>query len=480
MFGGLMKTTSLAALLAAAGLAVSGFSAQAADLGGNCCADLEERIAELEATTARKGNRKVSLTVSGQVNQSVLIWDDGQESKAYVVDNESSRSRVRFLGSAKIDPSWSAGYLLELGTRGNREDTVSQVPVVSNGVTVAGGSTGVGSKVVDVRHSAFWINNKDLGKVWLGQTSDAADGITEITLANTLHFATPEVSDQVNGFQLRNPNGTLGAQFSALWNGGRSGANPGEGDRFNVAKYETPTIGGFIASASWGEADQWAVGLRYAGEFSGFKLAAGIAYADSHTQIGVSSSTNLPQNSYRGCARLINNGVASSAQSCDELGLSASLMHVPTGLFVSGAYGFKEDDNRNLVTGINLATPIRKRDDFYLIQAGIEQKFFPLGRTTIFGEYFDGKYGPDNSTPATGNVSIQSSTRACNFTGCTGYLTSTEVSFWGIGFNQNIEAASMDMYVLFRDITADAHSSGGQSSAYNDFRYVSTGAIIKF
>ncbi len=32
----------------------------AADLGGDCCADLEERIAELEATTARKGNRKVS------------------------------------------------------------------------------------------------------------------------------------------------------------------------------------------------------------------------------------------------------------------------------------------------------------------------------------------------------------------------------------------------------------------------------------
>ncbi|WP_334148124.1 hypothetical protein [Hyphomicrobium sp.] len=40
----------------------------AADLGGDCCADLEERIAELEATTARKGNRKVSLEVYGHVN----------------------------------------------------------------------------------------------------------------------------------------------------------------------------------------------------------------------------------------------------------------------------------------------------------------------------------------------------------------------------------------------------------------------------
>ena len=72
MNGGLLKTsTSYVALLAAAGLFVGGVampSAKAADLGGDCCADLEERVAELEATTARKGNRRVSLTVTGQVN----------------------------------------------------------------------------------------------------------------------------------------------------------------------------------------------------------------------------------------------------------------------------------------------------------------------------------------------------------------------------------------------------------------------------
>src|SRR4030042_1840277 len=64
-----MKKSSLCALVAAGLLAggLSAGSASAADLGGNCCADLEERIAELEATTARKGNRKVSLTISGWV-----------------------------------------------------------------------------------------------------------------------------------------------------------------------------------------------------------------------------------------------------------------------------------------------------------------------------------------------------------------------------------------------------------------------------
>ena len=44
----------------------------AADLGGSCCADLEERVAELEATSVRKGNRNVSLQVYGQVNRALL------------------------------------------------------------------------------------------------------------------------------------------------------------------------------------------------------------------------------------------------------------------------------------------------------------------------------------------------------------------------------------------------------------------------
>lgn len=66
------------ALTAAAILAAAGASTpiQAADLGGDCCADLEERAAELEATTSRKGNRKVSLTISGYVVQEVTWWDD--------------------------------------------------------------------------------------------------------------------------------------------------------------------------------------------------------------------------------------------------------------------------------------------------------------------------------------------------------------------------------------------------------------------
>ena len=125
-----MNKYSLSALVAA-GLVAGGLStgsASAADLGGNCCADLEERIAELEATTARKGNRKVSLTVSGWVGQQVMWWDDGAESNAYVTDLGSTLgSHVKFTGQATILPGWSAGYVLHIEAIGSDSLTTSQI-----------------------------------------------------------------------------------------------------------------------------------------------------------------------------------------------------------------------------------------------------------------------------------------------------------------------------------------------------------------
>ncbi len=119
MYGGLLKTASAAAILAAAGL-FGASSAKAADLGGDCCADLEERVAELEATTVRKGNRKVSVTLSGFVGHNVMYWDDGVRSDTYIGDGGNYGSRFRFVGSAKISPTLSAGFLYEFGIQNNR------------------------------------------------------------------------------------------------------------------------------------------------------------------------------------------------------------------------------------------------------------------------------------------------------------------------------------------------------------------------
>ena len=124
MFGGLTKTSSRIAIAAALGLTLGGFAmkatpAKAADLGGDCCADLEERVAELEATTVRKGNKKVSVTLSGWVIKSMNFWDDGVDSGFAVGDKDYDLgSRFAITGSATISPGWSAGYNLTVTTGG--------------------------------------------------------------------------------------------------------------------------------------------------------------------------------------------------------------------------------------------------------------------------------------------------------------------------------------------------------------------------
>src|SRR5688500_11445963 len=90
MTAGLSRFTSLFAFCSVVAMLVgSGAIAHADGLprGGSCCADLEERVAELEATTARKGNRKVSLTISGQVTTQLMAWDNGIDSDTYIVDS---------------------------------------------------------------------------------------------------------------------------------------------------------------------------------------------------------------------------------------------------------------------------------------------------------------------------------------------------------------------------------------------------------
>ena len=120
------RALTWALVLAAAVLSTGVQPAAAADLGGNCCADLEVRIAELEATTARKGNRKVSLTVSGWVNEAIFFWDDGVEKNAYVGTNELEQSSFRLNGEAKITEGWTAGYILEVGASSNGSRSFSQ------------------------------------------------------------------------------------------------------------------------------------------------------------------------------------------------------------------------------------------------------------------------------------------------------------------------------------------------------------------
>jgi len=299
-----MRTYSLSALVAA-GLLAGGLatSANAADLGGNCCADLEERIAELEATTARKGNRKVSLTVSGWVGQQVSFWDDGIESNTYVHDLGSTLgSHVKFTGSAQISAGWSAGYVLQIEAISNDSLTMSQdVPngpglynFLADQDTSRGGQT-------QVIQSYWFVKSDHLGKVSIGQQSQASDNTAILVDGSGSLVPANWVAFDTRAFFIRLSDGGHLNQIWGLAGGGCASMGGVWGDcnglTQNVVRYDSPTFAGFSISASWGEDDMWDIAGRYAGEHHGFKLAAAAAYNE------VNSSGYASANSVTGAAR---------------------------------------------------------------------------------------------------------------------------------------------------------------------------------
>ena len=468
MTGSLKKTTSRLAIATIA--SVIGTGAFAADLGGNCCADLEERVAELEATTARKGNRKVSLTVSGQVNEAIIFWDDGYEKNAYVVSNNNSRSRFRFVGDAKINNDWSAGYLLEIGVRYANSGSRNQT-------TPGGGSN---ANQIDVRHSAWWLENKQLGRVWVGKTSSATDGITEINLANVNTVGSGDA--WIGGFFLRNGNGTLSDRkwnnitpsFAGAWNM--------DGDRNTVVRYVSPTFMGFTTSSAWGEDDFWDTALRYAGEFNGVRIAAGIGYKQQLDNVGKTGSDGDL------CADKNAGNPNVSTVDCHVISGSASAMHVPTGLFLTGAYSEYTDKNRKALYGANVGD----KDKYWMIMSGIERNWFGIGLTTLYGEYARHETGAGLTStggsscgsfgPAAGSITNPGP----GVQGGLGCLSSANVDLWGLGINQQVTAANMDMYVSYRhfdpEVNTSAKGAGAGSARANvqDFQAVMMGAIIRF
>jgi predicted porin len=457
MFKKLLLTTAFSLVL----LPVGG-AANAADLGGDCCADLEERVATLEATTARKGNRKVSLTISGYVSQQLWLWDDGDESDVYVADNLNDLgSRINFSGNAKINSEWSSGYHINLGF--GVDNAFADQTNDDNG----GGG-------VFVDQAFLWVKSEKLGKVSWGLQSQASDNRSLIPgmQTGTLLQTTGHVIFDTGGLLLRPKGGAngvagrsatpLGAFGSCV---GTRGIFGGEcsGDRTNSVRYDTPTIAGFTLSASWGEDDFWDVAFSYVNTWGDFKVAASGSYSE-----------NSDEDRFNGAF-----GSADADASYAHVG--GTLFHNPTGLFVYGSYGHEDAD----VAGA-------PDSDHWYVQAGIKTKLNSLGSTTFYGEY--GQYldmygalfrtGDGSLCGAFNGITGTALDAACaNAADNTVNITDSELTRFGLGVVQSIDAASMQVWLKWVHYELDVDFSDAGVAGKQEFEDVNSfmaGGVIFF
>lgn len=414
--------------------------ARAADLGGDCCADLEERIAELEATTARKGNRKVSLTISGYVAHEITYWDDGEESNIYIHGlGPTQASHFKLNGQAQIAPGWTAGYLMRI-------QNLTDNPFGRRGTEAMDQNSDDFSQGVDVQMSYWYVQSKDYGKVSVGRQAHAAKSVamftdqsgTQVIDNYTFLSGFPQFIIRSEGDL--DPAGLTWGQLAFC----HSQAVPLGGDCNGLVmegvRYDSPVFAGFSASASWGEDDFWEVGGRYAGELHGFKVSLGVGYSVMQDENTTGASVTTRKDS-------------------EYFQAGGYAQHLATGLFLHGAYGFEENNDAVLMA----SGRVLQDGEHWYVKAGIRQKWLPLGATVLYGDYAEYL---DQLGPTALNLGADSST----------------LTRYGGGIAQEIDAAAMLMYLKYQHYSADIDGANLDPSVTDleDVDFVSFGALIAF
>jgi hypothetical protein len=292
MVRGLLKAGSALAIVAAS-VAIS-MPANAADYGGDCCADLEERVAELEATAVKHGNRKVSMTISGSVTEAVIFWDDGVANDVNVIVPDYNGAGFKFAGEGKVNGDVSVGYVMALDVR---------VGDPGDGGDLQSGVNG-GSKVA-VGDEFVYLASASAGRLTIGKRGDAYGSARNYDSV---------VTDDAAGITMIN---AAGVDTGKGWGDVLGGLGDTGG---MIVRYDSPSLAGFTLGVSWGNDDVAAGYVGYAGSFSGTNVSVAVGALDN-----MSGATGVVRYSVNG-----------------------SISNDASGLFLQGAYETEDATDKSV------------------------------------------------------------------------------------------------------------------------------------
>ena len=407
--------------------------AKAAELGGNCCADLEERIAELEATVVHSS---ADFTMTGEINRSLLFWDDRRDQDVYYVGS----AEINLEASHEFGNGWEASLLLVHELLTPEADTVDQTQSSEADPDSDGAETFIG------------IGNEKLGELNLGYANSVTDDIDNINLSHSGAAGDASVEDWNGMFFLRfRGSSDLGP---LRWEDFIDG--PTAGETLSLIRYTSPTLHGFTFGAAIGADDYWDVALRYSREFADvLTVKGGIGYWK-------------------------NTGEEFDAEEPTEdegWGSSIALQHVPSGLNIAFNYGTQSHTDYCVEPGA-VTGRCRGDDRFYYIRGGIVRNDLTArGYTSFYGEYYRGlkdfNESDDEVLPALELNALEAVE-----------LSNSAATVWGFGVVQEVKAISAKVYLGYRhyQLDVDLINGGGSVAArqIEDFSVVMAGTLIEF
>ncbi|HZP08436.1 hypothetical protein, partial [Methyloceanibacter sp.] len=427
-----------------------------------------------------KGNKKVSVTLYGKVNRAVMFWDDGAESNIYSVDNSYESTRLGLKGKAKISGDWSAGYKLEMEIRSAASESVNQID--DDDGTRSGGVLGNESRLLLLRHSYMYLNNKKLGEVRWGLTYMPKDDVTKDTDVTELEDTMTSDNHMNRGFFLR-PKGfntEVGGAGQLKWQAiSQCYSSTSAFDcstRRNAVTYWSPSFfgsedgKGFTASWGWSEDDIWGAALRYTDTWGkNWEVGAGIGYEKSRDENQQNSGGGL--NNFK--------------RDIDEWAGMGSIKHVPTGLFVFSAFSFSDTNDSNRDHAGVFDGKDSPDMNAWDIRGGIQRKFAmfgldQLGETSLFGGYLEINDGVGGACGAS---------RLCNSGTFPDLfipteITGSKVSRWYLGYDQSMVNGYLHLYGVYQHLTAEVDLIDSSQNKVNepldDFDLFYTGARLYY
>jgi hypothetical protein len=230
------------------------------------------------------GNDRIQVMLSGQVDRALNVVNDGGGTKLYHVDNNASNSRLRVIGTGRINDELSVGTRIE----------VAVAPDVSSQVSQINQTPG---SWFDQRWTEVSLTSRTYGKLSLGKGDTASNTTAERDLSRTdvVQYAT--ISDIAGGMLFRasagaRPLTTL--KVSDVFQS-RDGLS-----RQTRLRYDTPLLYGFSLAGSLVSNQRYDLALFWNGEGYGFRVAG--AFAVSNPRLAVSGLQ------YDGSVSVIHNG----------------------------------------------------------------------------------------------------------------------------------------------------------------------------
>jgi len=208
------------------------------------------------------GQERVKLVVSGQVDRAMNVANDGDQTKAYFVDNGASNSRLRLVGTARVDDDLTIGTRLEMAFAPNESSKVSQDNEESG-------------DFFDERYADLSLASERFGKLSLGKGDTASNNSAEVDLSGTDVVQYASIADIVGGLKFRQSGND---QLTDVTVGGAFKDFDGL-SRKSRLRYDTPRFHGFSLAGAVISDQRWDASLWWAAEGYGFKSGAAAAVA---------------------------------------------------------------------------------------------------------------------------------------------------------------------------------------------------------